>query len=309
MNRSLTAGLVWAFLLLVFNGSIFASEWDREAQAIPHVNDDARNDYLSYNVSNYHKAFAIAPGGSWGWLTNQETLEQARKLALSRCREHTSQPCLMYAEDDQVVFSQKQWASIWGPYLSTAEAKLRRYGRKRGDRLFNLQFHDLKRKTVRLSDLYGKVVLVHFWGSWCPPCLGEFPNLLKFYQQLQQDYPDQVAMVLLQIREPISDSIKWVDEKGFSELPLYDSGADGEKNIMLTLANGKKLPDRYMATVFPSSYIIDKNGVILFSYSGAIHNWSEYLPLIEDAVNNSTYIKEQRANASLIEKYSFLAVD
>ena len=35
--------------------------------------------------------------------------------------------------------------------------------------------------TIRLSDLRGKVVMIEFWASWCPPCREEAPNIAKVY--------------------------------------------------------------------------------------------------------------------------------
>ncbi|MDP1896768.1 MAG: TlpA disulfide reductase family protein, partial [Sulfurimicrobium sp.] len=37
---------------------------------------------------------------------------------------------------------------------------------------------------MKLSDLRGKVLLVHFWGTWCPPCRNEMPELQKLHQAL-----------------------------------------------------------------------------------------------------------------------------
>src|SRR3989338_9768630 len=40
-----------------------------------------------------------------------------------------------------------------------------------------------KGEAVRLADLKGKVVLVHFWATWCPPCVAEMPTLDAFIQK------------------------------------------------------------------------------------------------------------------------------
>ena len=42
---------------------------------------------------------------------------------------------------------------------------------------------DLKGRTVRLSDYKGKVVLLNFWATWCPPCRAEMPDLVKWQRQ------------------------------------------------------------------------------------------------------------------------------
>ena len=47
-----------------------------------------------------------------------------------------------------------------------------------------LTFKDTKGRVVRLSDYRGKVVMLNFWATWCPPCRAEIPDLIK----LQREY-------------------------------------------------------------------------------------------------------------------------
>lgn len=46
----------------------------------------------------------------------------------------------------------------------------------------NFTLQDLHGKTISLSDYRGKWVLVNFWGTWCPPCLKEIPELVSLHQ-------------------------------------------------------------------------------------------------------------------------------
>lgn len=46
---------------------------------------------------------------------------------------------------------------------------------------------DLNGRTVRLSDYQGKVVLVNFWATWCPPCRAEMPDLVKLQSEYGKD--------------------------------------------------------------------------------------------------------------------------
>ena len=54
------------------------------------------------------------------------------------------------------------------------------------------QLPNLEGKTVRLSDFKGKVVVLNFWATWCPPCREEIPDLIA----LQKKYADKGVVVL-----------------------------------------------------------------------------------------------------------------
>lgn len=47
----------------------------------------------------------------------------------------------------------------------------------------SLSLRDLKGRTIRLSDYHGKVVLLNFWATWCPPCRAEMPDLVKMQRE------------------------------------------------------------------------------------------------------------------------------
>lgn len=46
---------------------------------------------------------------------------------------------------------------------------------------------DLNGRTVRLSDYQGKVVLINFWATWCPPCRAEMPDLVRLQSEYGKD--------------------------------------------------------------------------------------------------------------------------
>ena len=49
----------------------------------------------------------------------------------------------------------------------------------------NFSLRDLKGATVKLSDFKGKVILLHFWATWCKPCVEEIPSLINLNKSIQ----------------------------------------------------------------------------------------------------------------------------
>ena len=56
----------------------------------------------------------------------------------------------------------------------------------------DFKLKDLQGRYVRLSDYRGKVVMVNFWATWCPPCRAEIPDLIR----LQRDYGNRGLQVI-----------------------------------------------------------------------------------------------------------------
>ena len=56
-----------------------------------------------------------------------------------------------------------------------------------GVRAPSLTLKSIEGRTVRLSDYRGKVVLINFWATWCPPCRAEMPALVKLQREYRKD--------------------------------------------------------------------------------------------------------------------------
>lgn len=256
----------------------------QDIDAVPHLNKQGKDSYRAFLATDKHRAFAIAPGGTWGWKGAEPSTESATEEALSACQNETEQKCVLYATNDDVVFDSMAWARSWQPYADSTAAKRASIGSARGNRFYDLRFKDASGKTIRLSELHGKVVLLHFWGSWCPPCQRELPELQKLQQTLRRS--SDIKMVLLQVREDFATSRKAIARQHLT-LQLHDSGSKDSKDDSLTLADGTLLKDRDIAAVFPTTYVLDKHGLVLFSHNGPVHDWLGYLPLLKDAASKS----------------------
>lgn len=114
---------------------------------------------------------------------------------------------------------------------------------------FTLQDSDHK---VSLSDYRGKVVLLNFWATWCPPCIIEMPSLIA----LQQKMKDKDVVILgVSIDE---------DEAAYHKF-LKNYGV----NFVTVLDKDRKTPSLYGTFGWPETYIIDRQGVVRRKFIGA----------------------------------------
>jgi cytochrome c biogenesis protein CcmG, thiol:disulfide interchange protein DsbE len=104
---------------------------------------------------------------------------------------------------------------------------------------------ELDGKQMQLSDLKGKVVVLNFWASWCPPCAEETPSL----NGLQARIAPQGGMVLgVSVDENEAAYQKFLRDQNVS----FPTWRDPQQKVNL----------EYGTTVFPETYIIDRGGKI-----------------------------------------------
>lgn len=107
--------------------------------------------------------------------------------------------------------------------------------------------------AFKLSDMSGKVIFLDFWASWCKPCKEEFPYLIKLYSDLNDTSFMVVAVNVDNDKEKLNNFIS-------------NLGADVPFTVIFD--KDGKLPDLYKLDVMPTSFIIDKKGVIKFKHTG-----------------------------------------
>ena len=112
-------------------------------------------------------------------------------------------------------------------------------------------------RRVALSGLRGKVVVLNFWATWCPPCVDEVPSLVKMQQQLR----DQVTVLAVSVDD---------DESIYRKF-MHDYGAEG---LLAVREPSRASADLYGATGFPETYIIDRNGVVQRKLVGPV-DWTD----------------------------------
>ena len=105
--------------------------------------------------------------------------------------------------------------------------------------------------TLRLSDLQGKAVLVNFWATWCQPCRSELPHLVAAYDRYRQEGLEIVAVNLQEDEDTIAG---FVEEFGMQFPVVIDRSGD--------------VADKYRVIGIPTSYFIDRSGVVRSIYTG-----------------------------------------
>ncbi|MGB9878015.1 MAG: TlpA family protein disulfide reductase [bacterium] len=113
-----------------------------------------------------------------------------------------------------------------------------------GEQAPDLALRDLEGKSYRLSDLKGKVILLDFWATWCPPCREELPVIEK----LHQDFKGKGLLVL-----GISN-----EEKGVVEEFVRRNGL----TFPILLDEKGEAGRKYKVVAIPRVILIDKKGKI-----------------------------------------------
>jgi thiol-disulfide isomerase/thioredoxin len=253
-------------------------------QALPVLGEDGQQGFAQYQQAPGHKAFALAPGGAWGWQSGSDDAATAQDEALQNCQAHTPNRCRLYAVDQRVVWDPKTWPQSWAPYASAVAAQKASVGLLPGQRFPDLRWTDPQGRAQSVGQLKGQVLLVHAWGSWCPPCRRELPELASLQQAMSKER--DLHFVALQTRESAEKAQSWAKAQHIG-LPLSDSGTRSSADTTLHLADGRSLPDRELAASFPSTYVIDRQGVVVFAQAGSVPGWMQYQPLLLDVLRRS----------------------
>ena len=124
-----------------------------------------------------------------------------------------------------------------------------------------LALPDLNGKPHSLADYKGKVVLVNFWATWCPPCRAEMPSMQRLKEHMAGKPFVILAVDMAESEAEVRSFLKELKPAKIDFTILMDK-------------QGKTIKE-WKVSVFPTSYIIDTEGVLRYSLLGGTE-WDEY---------------------------------
>jgi peroxiredoxin len=132
----------------------------------------------------------------------------------------------------------------------------------------NFTLYDLNKNKISLSDYQGKIVVLNFFASWCPPCQQEASDFVETYQIYG---PKGVQFVGVADDDPTA-LMKFINDKKI-DYPVLLEGS------------GEKIMPKWGVNAIPTTFILNRNGEILFSNVGLLTK-DQLITAIEKALNS-----------------------
>lgn len=130
-------------------------------------------------------------------------------------------------------------------------------GIKEGEQAPDFTLNGLDGTPVSLSDFRGKVVVLNFWASWCPPCRVEMPHMQRLYEKYDAKNVVVLGINLTSTEKSSDNAQSFVDEQGLTFPVLLDSKGE--------------VMDNYRIVAYPTTYFIDEKGIIRQVSQGAMN--------------------------------------
>jgi len=186
----------------------------------------------------------LSTEGDFGHQTLQEVATTlADTLIQQPAPDEKGQPAAPYVELAQLVRYEHVQTTMDAPPFKEAMAKLEADDQARQKADFTLT--DLHGKSWTLSQLRGKVVLVNFWATWCPPCRKEMPDLEALYNRFKSH-----GLVILAIS----------DEELGKVQPFI---AERKITYPVMLDPGRKVNEMFQVEGIPKSFVYNREGKLV----------------------------------------------
>ncbi len=121
-------------------------------------------------------------------------------------------------------------------------------------------------KTMSTAELKGKVVLINFWASWCPPCRAEMPSLEELYKKLQKD--DRYVFLFINEDDDQAKAAAYLKKNNLT-IPLYTRSGN--------------IPAAMFSGTLPTTLVLNKEGAIIFKKEGvANYNTESFVKQLQE---------------------------
>jgi thiol-disulfide isomerase/thioredoxin len=140
-----------------------------------------------------------------------------------------------------------------GNYFGSDKSNSVKSSLVRGKQVENFDAVTISGNTFSLQENQGKAVIINFWATWCPPCKEEMPRL----QASTQEYSNQLKIVGVSVDTSVNDVKDYIGKVGVTFPIVVDNKA---------LA----LQSKFNVQAFPTSFIIDQNGILQAIHIGVL---------------------------------------
>lgn len=178
----------------------------------------------------------------------QDTLQEVATTLAVALKEHPlpatpKGPPEPYVELASLVRYEHVTATLDDPQYAAAVKELDAEDVRHQEANFTLT--DMSGKSWTLHDLRGKVVLVNFWATWCPPCRSEMPDLEALYKEFKNK-----GFVVLAISDEDADKVKpYIAQYRYTYPILLDAG--------------RKVHEAFNIEGIPKSFVYDREGKLV----------------------------------------------
>jgi peroxiredoxin len=196
-----------------------------------------------------------------------DTLQEVANTLAAALREQpqpgkNGEPGSLYVELASLARYEHVQALVDAPQFAAAMAKLEADDAKRRQADFTLT--DLQGKAWTLKDLRGKVVLLNFWATWCPPCRKEMPDLESLYLKFKDE-----GFVVLAISDEDSAKVgPFLSERSITYPVLLDPG--------------RKVNEQFQIEGIPKSFVYDRSGKLV-AQSIDMRTQTQFLEMLAQA--------------------------
>ena len=134
----------------------------------------------------------------------------------------------------------------------------------------DFELTNMDEENKRFSDYKGKVVLLNFWATWCPPCIREMPSMERLHQQV--DAKDFNVIAVNQMED-------------IDQVFAFTGQLDVDPTFEILFDTTSLVSSAYAVRGLPTTYLIDKKGNIRYrAVGGRVFDHPDVVKIINDLI-------------------------